>query len=408
MGIDEFRQNTTIFRNEDVLTDDYIPNQLPGREKEIEQYQSALQPVVNGSKPNNIFLYGQSGIGKTLVTRKIVDQLDEDQQRFGGVNIDIISLLCKSYNTSYQVAGHLLNELLPRNRQITISGYSFGEILEKLWTQLNNTDATHVLIVLDEIDSIGSDDDILYHLPRCSSNGKVEGTQVGVIGICNDLQFYEGLAARVQSSLCDREIHFQPYDANQLNDILSQRAEEAFADGACDGDVVPLVSALTAQNTGSARDALDMLSYAGEIAQMNNADQVSTEHVREAERRLEANKLQNEVKGLTTQGKLSLYSVVTLEEDGIDSIRSEDIYERYREVADAIDVDVKTPRTVREHLSTLSMEGLLTVKQANKGIKGGIYNIYELGESKDVIRDALAEDNQSDESFDRGEAFDSR
>lgn len=394
MSVDEFGRNTSIFRDEDVLTDDYTPDELPGREDEIKQYQSALQPVINGSKPKNIFLYGQSGIGKTIVTEKITDRLREDQKKFDDVNIDIVFLLCKSYTTSYQVAGHLLNELLPKNRQINISGYSFGEILEKLWTQLNNTDATHVLIVLDEIDSIGSDDDILYHLPRCSSNGKVDGTQVGVIGICNDLQFYEGLEARVQSSLCDREIHFQPYDANQLNDILSQRAEEAFADGALSGEVIPLVSALVAQNTGSARDALDMLSYAGEIAQMQDADTVTTEHVREAEERLETNKLREEVKGLTTQAKLTLYSVLALEQEGVDPIRSEDIYDRYQKAASAIDADIKTSRTVREHLATLSMEGLLTITQQNKGIKGGIYNIYELGESGEIIENAIARDSR--------------
>lgn len=400
MSVDEFGRDTTIFRNEDVLTDDYTPDELPGREDEIKQYQSALQPVVNGRKPRNIFLYGQSGIGKTIVTEKIIDRLNADQTKYDDIDIDIVFLLCKSYTTSYQVAGHLLNELLSDRQQINISGYSFGELLEMLWEELNNTDATHVLIVLDEIDSIGTDDDILYHLPRCSTNGKVEGTQVGVVGICNDLQFYEGLEARVQSSLCDREIHFQPYNADQLQDILSQRAEEAFVDGALDGEVIPLVSALVAQNTGSARDALDMLSFAGEIAQMHDEDVVTIEHVREAEERLEANKLKDEVTGLTTQGKLTLYSVLTLQEDGVSPIRSEDIYEQYQRAAEQIDADVKTSRTVREHLATLSMEGLLNITQHNKGVKGGIYNVYELGESQDIIKESLAGDSRLSGFFD--------
>lgn len=60
---------------------------------------------------------------------------------------------------------------------------------------------TYVLFILDEIDSIGTDDDILYELPRCNASGNVDDTFVGVIGISNNFQFRNNLSARVKDSL---------------------------------------------------------------------------------------------------------------------------------------------------------------------------------------------------------------
>ncbi|WP_336346240.1 hypothetical protein [Halalkalicoccus ordinarius] len=45
-----------------------------------------------------------------------------------------------------------------------------------LWTELNQLNTTHVLFVLDESDSIGTDDGILYELPRYNANSNVDDT----------------------------------------------------------------------------------------------------------------------------------------------------------------------------------------------------------------------------------------
>jgi len=83
-----------------------------------------------------------------------------------------------------------------------------------------------VIVILDEIDAIGSDDYILYELPRAEP----DDVRLSIIGITNDLQFREGLDADVRSSLSEDEIEFAPYDANQLRDILARRAAGALRD----------------------------------------------------------------------------------------------------------------------------------------------------------------------------------
>jgi len=46
MGLEPFSPDSTIFRDESVLRDGYQPDRLIERDTELEQYQSALKPVI--------------------------------------------------------------------------------------------------------------------------------------------------------------------------------------------------------------------------------------------------------------------------------------------------------------------------------------------------------------------------
>jgi len=83
-----------------------------------------------------------------------------------------------------------------------------------------------VIVILDEIDAIGSDDYILYELPRAEP----DDVRLSIIGITNDLQFREGLDADVRSSLSEDEIEFAPLRRQSTpRDILARRAAVPFA-----------------------------------------------------------------------------------------------------------------------------------------------------------------------------------
>ena len=59
--------NSRIFKNRDVLLPDYLPNKLPHREEQIRKVASVLAQSLKGYKPNNLFIYGLTGTGKTAV-----------------------------------------------------------------------------------------------------------------------------------------------------------------------------------------------------------------------------------------------------------------------------------------------------------------------------------------------------
>lgn len=390
MGLEPFSPEDSIFVDEDVLRDSHKPDDLIGRDRELEEYQSTLKPVIKGARPRNIFLYGQTGVGKTVATEMITDRLKKDEQQYDHLEIKVFNIVCKNLNSSYQVAVKLVNEFRSPENRIPSTGYPPDTVYEFLWDHLTECSATHVLFVLDEVDAIGGDDNILYQLPRANDNNNVpvEETKVGVIGISNKFTFRDNLSAQVKDSLCDEEIHFPPYDATQLQNILGQRAEKAFKNDVIKDDVIPLAAAMVAQESGSARQALKLLFKAGDLARTEDDDLVSVNHVRRAEPKVKESQIRNELESLPIQSHLTLYALMILAKQADLPAKSSEIYEIYEIVADRTGAKKKTDRTIRDRLSQLAMKGFLEIEEYNEGSKGGSYYLYEFGD----IRPELVEE----------------
>jgi cell division control protein 6 len=227
-----------------------------------------------------------------------------------------------------------------------------------------------VVIMLDEIDKLveKSGDDTLYNLSRM--NSELENSRVSIMGISNDLKFTEFLDPRVKSSLGEEEIVFPPYDANQLRDILEHRAEVAFKSEVLSDDVIPLCAAFAAQEHGDARRALDLLRTAGELAERGGAELTEEDHVRQAQKKIELDRVVEVVRTLPTQSKLVLFAIITLEKSGVDNINTGEAYNVYKRLCGEIDADVLTQRRVTDLISELDMLGIVNAAVVSKGRYG--------------------------------------
>jgi archaeal cell division control protein 6 len=386
-----FERTTSVFDDAMVLDEEYQPDEIRERDEELEEYRQALQPIIDNRPLSNIFVYGKTGTGKTVATRYILDHLQEDAERYDDVELSIVWVGCENLSSSYQVAVALVNELRSPENQISTTGYSQQAVFDMLYNELDRVGGT-VLIILDEIDNIGSDDDILYGLPRARANTYVEDAHPLVIGISNDFQFKENLSPKVRDTLCEEEILFPPYDANELNSILYPRADKAFYDEILDDDVVPLCSAFAAQDTGSARQALRLLYLAGKRSVDNSDTEVTEEHVRRAKEELDQSKVIEGMQKLTTQGHAVLLSLASHAAKDETPVRTRDLYARYNMITDQIDADAIVERRVRAHLSDLSMLGLVTVYERNEGLNAGRYHEYELSIPLNSVIDVLEEE----------------
>lgn len=425
MGLGHLAPDDPIFENEDVIRDDdeYQPDELVSRDEELNEYLQKFKPVIKGNRPRNIFLYGKTGVGKTVATGIVLDRLKEDAGNYDHVSVETFHLECKNFKTSYQVAANLVNEFRADDDQIATTGLPSSMVYNKLYRHLRDLDVTHAVIVLDEIDSIGNDDDILYNLPRCNNNGNVPSseTKVGVVGISNSFTFVDNLSARVQDTLCDEEILFKPYNANQLQKILYQRAEEAFVGvttddngdidnlGVLEEGVIPLISAVAASESGSARDALDLLYKTGDNAREEGRDIVTESDVRNAQGKVEKGHIKEELRSLPTQSKLVMWTVLKLQEAGHTPIRSKDIHRVYKPIAAYVDVDPLALRSMRRRISDLVVRDFLNFEETNKGHQAGSYRRYDIGDLEDeLIRKSLMiqRDGKSDNQIADLEFFD--
>ena len=208
-----------------------------------------------------------------------------------------------------------------------------------------------LVIVLDEIDKLvkKSGDDTLYNLTRINSD--LKRSKVSIIGISNDLSFKDFLDPRVLSSLSEEEIVFPPYNAPQLVDILTQRAAGAFIDGAIAEGVIPLCAALAAQEHGDARRALDLFRISGELADRDESKQVTEEHVKQAQAKIETDSMIECIATLPSQSKLILFSMLTLEHNSRTVFTSGEVSRVYQTIAPSLQLDVLTHRRITDLIS---------------------------------------------------------
>lgn len=395
-----FADDVELIKNADVLEEDYTPEEIICRDDVLEQYTSVFKPIYKGRPPQNAFLYGDTGVGKTAATKYLrknleqdIEQKNEQLAKSEQISLNIIWINCENFTTgdhktsSYQVAVGIVNRLRSQGNRITGTGYAPQDVYDIMYEELDKLDGT-ALVILDEVDKIGNDDTLLYELPRARDIGYVENVRVGVIGISNDYTFRKNLSPKVKDSLCETEIKFPAYDAAELGKILRTRAELALYDDAYTKETVNLCSALAYQEaSGSARRAIRLLRRSAEIAEEDGSQQVEETHIRQADKDLEYG---NIVESLVDQDDEKLYilkAIAHLGEAGLTPARTRTIHTAYSRVVDSYNTnrgkDPLTQRGMFNHLSKLVMFGFVNTIDHNKGVGGGQWNEHEF--SDDVV-----------------------
>ncbi len=386
-----FKSDNHIFETKKPFDEDFVPEKIFERDDIFEEYAHYLQDIIDGFGPPNIFIYGDTGLGKTAVTEKMMEFLRKEANQ-ADITLHIINVNCNKANTTYGVIRHLANQLHP-DKEFK-QGHHHDHLWERIYSQMDEISG-QFLLILDEIDQLGEDDTLLYEFPRARSMGEIENARVGVIGISNNYLYRDNLRDRVKSTLCEAEIEFNPYDANELRTILQYYATLAFKDDVLTDDVVPLCAAITAQETGDARRGLDLLETAGDIARRREDQLVTEDHVNMARREVErANVKEMFRSGLPVQQQLVLIAATFLVLQRRESVRVNEIYDTYCRFADKLDTDQVTKRRVRTFLGSLTEKGLLESDAHNLGGRGGRWYSYTTVISPRTIIEAI-EDSDS-------------
>ncbi|EMA68502.1 AAA family ATPase [Halorubrum kocurii] len=415
---DDLLSGEPIFENKEVLRPSYTPHELPHRNDQINRMATILVSALRGETPSNILIYGKTGTGKTASAKFVSQELESTSQKYD-VPCEVEYINCEVTDTQYRVLAQLANTFIEQNQAViadrldrcrelrstavddpsALADTEFAAVeeldarIEELEADADEmeevpmtgwpTDRVYstffeavdyhervVVIMLDEIDKLveKSGDDTLYNLSRM--NSELNRSRISIMGISNDLKFTDFLDPRVKSSLGEEEIVFPPYDANQLRDILQHRADIAFKQDALTDDVIPLCAAFAAQEHGDARRALDLLRTAGELAERSQAEIVAEKHVRQAQDKIELDRVVEVVRTLPTQSKIVLFAVILLEKNGVHNINTGEVFNIYKRLCEEIDADVLTQRRVTDLISELDMLGIVNAVVVSKGRYG--------------------------------------
>ena len=378
----------TIFLDRNIITPHYTPKILPFREKYIDQISSVLSQALHSKKADNIFIYGKTGSGKTSVTRHVMQQL-LDFALSKSLPVEGNYVNCRNHNSKYRIMIKIVKDLYPEENFL---GFSAAFIYEKLVDYAKK--GKQLVIVLDEIDKVKDLDDLIYGLTR--ANDELPNGAITIIGISNNVMFKERLGPRTKSSLCQLEMVLPPYNAQELAEILKQRAALAFKPDTVEESAVQLAAAIAAQESGDARTAVMLLLRAGEIADRKGGEKVTDFEVKKARVQVEEEIIFNLVSTLPEQQQLVLYAIACLtlskrpqpkitgeSEEGV--LFSGEIYDEYCRISKSFKETTVSARWYREYINELEMYGLILSTASGKGIKGQT-RLIKLGFDASKIR----------------------
>ena len=367
---DSLSHDERIFKNREALSSTYIPKHFPHREEEIGNIANILKPALNGSRPSNILIYGQTGTGKTAVAKFICDQITAKAKN-DDKKIHTAYINCKQTNTTYSILSNIGKAYSKEwEEEIPIAGWRIDKVYAEV-KQKAKENGGIVILVLDEIDALvtKAGDDILYHLT--SLNSDLENSKISIIGISNDVKFTSWLDPRVKSRLGEESLAFAPYNAPQIEEILYERSKIAFKENVVDPLVVSYCSSKAAQEHGDVRKALDLLRISAELADREEREIVTARYVNLAQNVMENDQVKNIISTLPIQNKATFASIIVNQGSRKNGQQTTgEVYETYSRICNIFKLEVLTQRRISNLISELDMQGLIHAKTVSLGRQG--------------------------------------
>ena len=311
--------NVGVFKDRERLSPNYPIEQywtnIPHRETQIKILWDFYGDVLE--KQGDTFLrrlqiIGPAGSGKTCTLKYFGKNFEEEAHK-KRINMAHIYMNLK-FEGGRRIVFYrnLLSKIEPGLFSMNLS---VEEMLRNLFNYLKSRDL-RLLLTIDEIDYYVKrfkDERVVYDLTRL--NEFIPDRPCGIVGVtflAREKEFHSLLDLAELSSLGRLFIDFTPYTPTQIENILTLRARDALHFGTYSDEVIRLIADITshAPINGDLRYALDLLLYAGNLADNQGSGRIIPEHVRKVHGVIYPELTTEEILNLPNEEKLVLLGIV--------------------------------------------------------------------------------------------------
>jgi len=263
MGVfkDILTSDESLFKNSVALDYDFMPKVVPFREQQQRHIASCIKPLFSKLNGRNIFVYGKPGIGKTVATKHLLEEIEQETDEIIPIYVN-----CWQNNTTFKIYGKICEVL----------GYSLthNKKSEELFRIIKNiANKKSAVFVFDEADKI-EDFDFLYSILE-------EVYRKSVILITNNKEWLLEIEPRIKSRLNPDTVEFQQYNEQETYEILKQRSSYAFSPDVWENNAFEHIAKKTYE-LGDIRTGLHLLRESAMIAESKSLRNVTLEHAKEA------------------------------------------------------------------------------------------------------------------------------
>ena len=237
-----------IIASYEVLSESYIPENILHREKELTQLSNSINVV-------NTFVYGNSGSGKTLLIKKVIEDFNA-RRRGSAVYVD-----CSLYQTTNAIFHEILIAL-----NTVVSSKSNYDLTKRLKARLRKLDYG-LTICLDHFE----------RLKEIETVNRILSLGMKLIIVSESYETYRRLNAMGKANITNI-IEIPSYSDNQAFDILLERAREALEETVYSEDTIRKIAQASSGNMTLSLNLLKALALKAENENKNAIDEVEYEY----------------------------------------------------------------------------------------------------------------------------------